>query len=106
MKASLGVPAVAGQQNRDKIGEFPRGLQDRQRDGASALQPSNGQGGASPAALRPSAVSPRGHPQRGLLPEDLPAKRPGSVCGVLGQARPLMRRSTMANSSKRWAPRP
>ena len=32
MKALLGVLAVAGYQNRDKIGEFLRGLQDRQRD--------------------------------------------------------------------------
>lgn len=47
MKALLGVLAVAGYQNRDKIGEFLRGLQNPQRDGTSAPQPSDGQGGVS-----------------------------------------------------------
>jgi len=51
MKALLGVLAVAGYQNRDKIGEFLRGLQDRQRDGASAPQPSDGQGGVRPGGF-------------------------------------------------------
>lgn len=45
MKALLGVLAVAGYQHRDKIGEFLKGLQNPQRDGASAPQPSDGQGG-------------------------------------------------------------
>jgi len=51
MKALLGVLAVAGYQNRDKIGEFLRGLQDRQRDGASAPQPSDDQGGVRPGGF-------------------------------------------------------
>jgi uncharacterized protein YidB (DUF937 family) len=51
MKALLGVLAVAGYQNRDKIGEFLRGLQDRQRDGASAPQPSDGQAGVRPGGF-------------------------------------------------------
>jgi uncharacterized protein YidB (DUF937 family) len=49
LKALLGVIAVAGYQNRDKIGELLRGIQNPQREGAPA--PQGGPGGQQPGGL-------------------------------------------------------
>jgi uncharacterized protein YidB (DUF937 family) len=42
LKALLGVIAVAGYQNRDKIGELLRGIQNPQRNGTAAPQTNSG----------------------------------------------------------------
>ncbi|HEY0122199.1 MAG TPA: YidB family protein [Rhizobium sp.] len=49
LKALLGVLAVAGYQNRDKIGELLRGIQNPQRDGAPS--PQGNAGGQQPGGL-------------------------------------------------------
>ncbi len=104
MTALLGLLAIAGYQNRDKIAEMLRGLGQEQAGSCRARWHRRR---ARPAGQQSRRCQCRRGPQRWArrTPGPLQAERPRRNCGVPGLERAPTKRSRRPNSSGRSAPR-